>query len=58
MSIIRWLWHAISGCPEADLDHTMYGTTHCRTCGRVTFVSDTLPKITRLKTPARRLSYH
>lgn len=55
--ILRWLWHTITGCPETHLDHTMYGTTHCRTCGRVTFVSDSLPKITRLKT-TNRLSCH
>ncbi|TWH46141.1 hypothetical protein [Sporomusa sp. KB1] len=56
MSILYWLWHTITGCPETHLEHTMYGTTHCRTCGRVTFVSDTLPKITRLKIPNHR--YH
>ena len=53
MSIIHWFLHAITGCPATSLNHTMYGTTHCRACGRVTFVSDTLPKITRLKAASR-----
>lgn len=46
--IFNWVWHGVTRCPENDLEHTMYGTTHCRTCGRVAFVSDTLPKIKRL----------
>ncbi len=53
MSIARWFWHAITGCPETDLNHTMYGTAYCRTCGRVTFVSDNLPKNTRLEATSR-----
>ncbi|WP_371374672.1 hypothetical protein [Sporomusa aerivorans] len=53
MSIIQWLVHAITGCPKTSLDHTMYGITHCRSCGRVSFISDTLPKITRFKIPTR-----
>lgn len=56
MSIIYWFLHAITGCPQAHLEHTMYGTTHCRACGRVNFVSDHLPKITRFKA-SRRFGY-
>jgi len=46
--IFKWVWHSITRCPETDLDHTMYGTTHCRACGRVIFISDTLPKMSHI----------
>lgn len=53
MSIINWLLHGLTHCPKTELTHTMYGTTHCRSCGRVEFVSDTLPKITRFQVNKR-----
>lgn len=53
MNIFTWIWHGITRCPEADLDHTMYGITHCRSCGRVKFISDTLPVIKRMKVSNR-----
>ena len=49
MSLVKWIWHGLTHCPKADLERTMYGTTHCAKCGRVTFVSDTLPVIKRFK---------
>ncbi|VBB05836.1 Hypothetical protein LUCI_1047 [Lucifera butyrica] len=53
MRFFAWIWHGLHKCPETDLEHTMYGTTHCRSCGRVTFVSDSLPKIKHLITSRR-----
>ena len=43
--LLNWVWHSVTRCPESDLEHTMYGTSHCRGCGRVIFVSDVLPKM-------------
>ena len=44
-NIFIWILHIFIDCPESSLDHTMYGTTHCRECGRVHFISDNLPKM-------------
>lgn len=52
--ILKWVWHSITRCPETDLDHTMYGTAHCRACGRVIFISDTLPKMNHISTKKRK----
>ena len=47
-NIFKWVWHSITRCPEDALEHTMYGTVHCRECGRVIFISDTLPKMSHM----------
>lgn len=54
--IFKWIWHSITRCPETALEHTMYGTVRCRECGRVTFVSNTLPKMSHIVVNRRTTS--
>ncbi|MBC8015980.1 MAG: hypothetical protein H7X79_09590 [Sporomusaceae bacterium] len=46
--IFKWVWHGITRCPKTALETTMYGTVRCRDCGRVTFISNNLPKMSHI----------
>jgi len=53
--IFTWILHSFTSCPESSLVHTMYGTTHCRECGRIHFISDDLPKMKHSDVSIRNL---
>jgi len=55
LRMLNWILHAFTGCPEKGLYQVMYGSTHCRYCGRVAFIGDSLPKLSRFRQSPRKV---